>query len=169
MENRATCPKADEAGVREHRGLRVRATVRVARILTTFTVLASVFVIGCGGNGLPMVAVSGRVTFNGGECPAPGTVEFIPIEATEGLPSRPAVGAFGTDGRFEVTSFDPGDGLLPGKYKVSVTCQTGVPDINSKDPWGDITHIDPSYEPEELIVERGSSALTLELDVPRKK
>lgn len=125
--------------------------------------------IGCGGNGVPVVPVSGQVTFDGGECPAAGFVSFQPIEVPDGLPRRAGSAKFGTDGKFIVTSFKDGDGLVPGEYRASVTCESGLPDPTSPTPWEDITYIAENYEPEEIVVEEGSSAIMLSLDVPRKQ
>lgn len=124
--------------------------------------------LGCD-RGLPMVPVSGVVTFDGGPCPAPGTIIFKPVEVQDGLPSRSGRAAFDTDGRFEVTSFDDGDGLLPGTYLAEVSCDKGLPNANSKTPWEDISLIAKEYEPETIVLESGASELVLTLDVPGKK
>jgi hypothetical protein len=130
-------------------------------VLTSVAVFA-----GCSGNDLPLVPVSGKVTFSGGPCPAAGNVTYTPIEVQAGLPRRPAAGAFNLDGEFQVTSFRPGDGLLPGRYKVSVTCYSGLPNPTSPDPWGEVSYVKKGYQPDELVVEQGSDALQLEYDVP---
>jgi hypothetical protein len=124
---------------------------------------------GCGGSDLPLVPVSGKVTFSGGPCPAPGNVTFTPLEVSAGLPRRPAAGAFNTEGSFEVTSFRPGDGLLPGRYRVTVTCYSGLPNPTSPDPWGDVSYVQKGFEPPELIVEDGSDPIEMNLDVPLKQ
>src|SRR5690349_15978662 len=52
-----------------------------AKLLLVSLGLLIVLFSGCKrGNGLPMVRVSGKVTFAGGPCPAPGNVTFTPIE-----------------------------------------------------------------------------------------
>jgi hypothetical protein len=82
------------------------------------------------GSGLPQtVPVSGCITFDGQPPPAAGTVQFVPLEAAEGFPLRPASGAFGTDGEFEATTFEPGDGLMPGKYTLSIECWDQPPNM----------------------------------------
>ena len=40
---------------------------------------------------------------------------------------------FGPDGRFEVTTIHPGDGLMPGEYQVSVECWEVAPSMNPAD------------------------------------
>jgi len=75
---------------------------------------------GCG-SGLPQtVRVSGRVTFDGQAPPGPGTVFFLPQEAAEGFPIRPATGEYDKSGYFKAQTFEPGDGLMPGKYTMHV-------------------------------------------------
>lgn len=129
----------------------------------------AIAISGCGGESLPLVSVKGVVTFGGGDCPAPGNVTFQPLEVAAGLPHRPASAKFGTDGRFEATSFRPGDGLVPGSYKVSITCYTGLPDPSSKDPFGDINEVPSDYAPEVLVVEADSDPVVQNYDVPLKK
>src|SRR4051794_35506157 len=73
--------------------------------------------IGCGpddgiGRRYP---VSGTVTYKGQPVPL-GTVTFTP-ESTEG---RPAAGDIEADGSYTATTATTGDGMLPGKYKVSI-------------------------------------------------
>jgi hypothetical protein len=127
-------------------------------------------VSGCGrGNGLPMVPVSGQVTFAGGPCPAPGTVNFSPVAPEPGLPRRPASGTFQSDGRFVATSFSEGDGLVPGTYRISISCDSGLPNPWSKDPWGDVSYVPKGFQPPELVVAVDSDAVELAYDVPPKK
>ncbi len=126
--------------------------------------------VGCGrDNGLQIVPVSGKVTFAGGPCPAAGTVTFTPLEVAAGLPRRPASGTFHEDGTFFVTSFKKGDGLIPGRYKVTVSCDSGLPDPRSPDPWGDVSYVAKGYEPPELVVEAGSDPIEVNYDVTPKK
>lgn len=89
-------------------------------------------VAGCG-SGMPQtVPVSGRVTFDGQAPPGPGAVYFLPQEAAEGFPIRPATGDFDKDGYYKVKTFDPGDGLMPGKYTMHVECWKSPPNMEGK-------------------------------------
>jgi hypothetical protein len=132
-------------------------------------VIAMLGVLGCKRNELPLVPVRGQVKFAGAACPAQGNVTFAPVEVEAGLPRRPGSAAFQTDGQFAVTSFQKNDGLLPGRYKVSVTCYSGLPDPASSDPWGDVSYVPNDYQPQELIVRRDSDSIELTYDVPTKK
>ena len=72
---------------------------------------------GCDGGGvedLPEVAkVSGIVTYKGQ--PVEGAeVTFTPETG------NPALGITGADGRFEPTTYDAGDGAVPGKHKITI-------------------------------------------------
>ena len=72
---------------------------------------------GCGRQGPEMVPVEGTIIFGGGPWPKPGVLNFTVESPHTGLPNRPAMGLFDTDGRLTVTTFKRGDGLIPGKYQ----------------------------------------------------
>lgn len=79
--------------------------------------VAATICIGCGGNpGLEgLVDVSGSVTYQGN--PVEGaTVSFNPTSG-----ARAASGRTDANGRFDLTSLNPGDGAIPGNYKVSIS------------------------------------------------
>ncbi len=123
---------------------------------------------GCGRNLPQTVSVSGRVTFSGGPPPAPGTVNFQPLEAADGLPLRPGSGRFGTDGHFQVTSYDGVRGLVPGRYRASITCLAGEP-APVPGGWEAASYVPADYEPPELVVEPGTRRIAnLHYDVRPK-
>lgn len=72
------------------------------------------FVVGCGG-GPAVYPVSGTVKFPDGRPLAQGWVEFRPFHAE---PTHSARGQIASDGRFQLTTFTPNDGALPGKHRV---------------------------------------------------
>src|SRR5215213_2666404 len=78
--------------------------------------------LGCSGGNEGMIPVGGKITFDGSVPPAPGVVQFAPLELAEGRPKRTAIGQFSADGQYQASSFKPGDGLYPGKYFVTVIC-----------------------------------------------
>jgi hypothetical protein len=126
---------------------------------------------GCGSRSdLPLVPVSGTVTFAGGPCPSPGSIAFMPGSGSSGngLPNRPGSARFDTDGKFVVTSFHEGDGLLPGTYGVNISCHDskyvpGTPNAASLD------HMPPGFRPDDLVVKQGQAAIEVNYDVPAKK
>ena len=87
---------------------------------------------GCGSDVPQTVKVSGKVTFDGGRPLGPGVVYFLPLEAAKDFPTRPGNADFGADGSFTAYTFDPGDGLMPGKYGVYVECWETAPNMDGK-------------------------------------
>jgi len=131
-------------------------------LVTVIGVLASC----SGGNGMPLVPVSGVVTFSGGPPPKEGRVIFSQLSGTgvKGLPNRPGRASFGTDGKFVAMTFHPDDGLLPGTYSVRVECVDGVPGDNV--PWDAISFVPSTYQPPELVVEEDKPLVEVSYDVP---
>lgn len=96
----------------------------------TLLALASFLTAGCNSSVNPfgVVPVEGKVTYEDGS-PIPGVaVQFIP----QALPidaktvPRPGVAGIADDGTIEqVTTYDYGDGIVPGKHKVIVKSKTG--------------------------------------------
>jgi len=95
----------------------------------TWGLLASLVVfaaLGCGsGDDLPRrYSVSGTVTYQGKPVPK-GSVRFLPND-----PNGRAAGGDIVDGSYSLTTQDPGDGAIPGQYKVTISAT----DVNvSKD------------------------------------
>ena len=124
---------------------------------------------GCG-NSHGTVPVKGRVTFDGKSPPKPGRVNFGPV-VPAGNPTskqRPGSAAFDAEGNFTVMSYQPGDGLLPGNYLITVVCvERDPPPV----PGGleSVTYVAPDYKGQKLTVEPGSAPLELTIDVPLKK
>jgi len=137
--------------------------------LTGALLASALLIVGCGERRLSMVPVSGEVTFDGGPPPAAGRISFSPNETFGDLPRRPGMAQFGTDGKFQVTSFREGDGLVPGRYRVKVSCLSGLPDITKRDSTESVSYVAPGYEPDELIVEIGSNPIVVNYDVPQRK
>jgi hypothetical protein len=99
---------------------RCNSTKSSTIIRITAIALTACLAAGCGSNLPQTVRVTGRVTFDGKAPQSPGTIYFLPIEAGEGFPSRPATADYGIDGIYKTTTFEPGDGLMPGKYVMHV-------------------------------------------------
>jgi hypothetical protein len=62
------------------------------------------------------VPVTGKVLLPGGKPLTAGRVEFIPARE----PGLLAHGAIGADGTFTLQTRSPGDGAIPGDYKVKI-------------------------------------------------
>ncbi len=141
---------------------------QIIRTQTSLLMLLLLALPGCGRNLPQTVPVSGRVTFAGGPPPAPGIVNFQPLESADGLPLRPGSGRFGADGHFEVTSFDGHRGLVPGRYRVTITCLAGEP-APVPGGWEKASYVPADYEPPELLVEPGTRRIAdLMYDIPPK-
>jgi hypothetical protein len=133
----------------------------------TIVLAATGALVGCGsGSSMPLVPVEGVVTFGNGPPPKRGTVNFSLFAGTgvPGLPNRPASAEFDEDGLFSATTFEPGDGLLPGKYRVSIECMDGIPEFGV--PFDEISFVPSNYQPPELVVEEGKGTIKVTYDVP---
>ena len=68
------------------------------------------------GGDFPTAAVSGKV-LRRGEPLDHGTVMFVPDRG------RPATGAIGSDGSFQLSTYGSSDGAIVGHHRVQVICQ----------------------------------------------
>jgi hypothetical protein len=75
---------------------------------------AALMLVGCGGDA-DMLAVSGTVKYADGTSPQGETARIVFQPTAQG---RPATATLGGDGSFELMTQTPGDGALPGHYKV---------------------------------------------------
>ena len=138
----------------------------IAHCLLVLLVLA-----GCGRKGPEVVPVEGTITFGGGAWPKPGALYFTVDAPAAGMPGRPALAKFDTDGNVTVTTFHNGDGLIPGKYKMSVECWEVPPQMNA--PTKAISYVPKRYQAANssglsVTVEPGQRVVKLNLDVSKK-
>ncbi len=88
---------------------------------TVYTVLlfsGTCLLVGCGKSGVPTYPVSGQVVLkDGSTLPMGGRVVF---ELVDSDPLLQAKGYFESDGRFQLTTFENGDGAPAGEYQVMV-------------------------------------------------
>lgn len=112
-----------------------------------------------------MVPVSGQVTYGGGEWPMSGTIGFGPTPSEDGSLTRPGSATFGKDGKFVVGSYQPGDGLLPGVYHVTVSC---VDPLDFTKPPSELDIVPKDFHVDDLVVEAGMDPIVLNFDVPKK-
>jgi hypothetical protein len=105
--------------------------------------LALLVAAGCQ-RGPHTVPVSGRVTLDGVPVGAqpdmmfPARITFLPVNNNEDSPLRPASSGFDGDGRYELRSFKPGDGIMPGEYDVviqSILSGPTVTDPRAPEVW----------------------------------
>jgi hypothetical protein len=110
-------------------------------IVVTFAAVTILAASGCPSKGPKVVKVAGTVKYKDGTfipLPEPGAkarspiINFTPVgEAAAGQPKKGAGGAIDANGHFEVTTFKPGDGLIPGKYQAAIVAQKTYGDSKS--------------------------------------
>ena len=76
--------------------------------------LCGLVLTGCGSDRPETAPVSGKVTL-GGQPLTKGKIVFFPEKG------RSSMASIGADGSYELTTFEEGDGALPGKHKVTIT------------------------------------------------
>ncbi len=74
-------------------------------------------IMGCGQRNPETFSVQGRVEFEDGSVAEIGSVEFRSMTGTERMTAR---GKIEKDGSFTLSTFQPGDGALPGDHQVIV-------------------------------------------------
>jgi len=135
------------------------------KVAMSCLVLATVFAMGCSKTDRPKtIRVSGKVTFAGEPPENPGALFFAPLEVEAGYPRRGGRALFDTDGEFAATSFDDGDGLVPGTYKVRVESWKRPPTMN--DPG--VSYIPKGFEAEDIIVSSDEKSISYDLDIVGK-
>ena len=133
--------------------IRTRAYTPSRCFFPAATCLAALVVLsGCGPDRPQTIPVSGKLTFRGGPPPAPGALYFTSDDPAEGFSRRPASADFNAEGRFTVKSWEAGDGLVPGRYQVTVECWEVPPNMDGQPV--------KSYVPEKY-----QSSLTTDLEV----
>ena len=85
---------------------------------------AAMFILGCGGPGVGMQKVTGKVTVAGSPM-QDITVTFLPTSG------RPASGITDSSGNFTLATFSKGDGAVEGKHKVSFAYRPAKPSDSS--------------------------------------
>ncbi|MEX0642093.1 MAG: hypothetical protein WD468_05300 [Pirellulales bacterium] len=97
--------------------------------------------IGC--NRMPeTVSVTGQVTYRGQPLTM-GDVQMVPRKIADGKLRRPATSLIDKSGRFEMSTFKQGDGMVPGEYGVAIVAIRRYPNM-----------MDPNDKPEYAVPER---------------
>jgi hypothetical protein len=148
--------------------------LRVPRFQTSMTLLllgGLWLSTGCGSGRPATCRVSGKATFGGGAWPKAGTIYFTPTEVGEGGIKRPGTGAFDINGNYLASSWDKGDGLLPGKYNVSVECWLAPPSMDGPPARSCVPQRfgNASTSGITLTVAPGERSKTFDFDVPRDR
>jgi len=119
-------------------------SIKDFRIPFDFLCLAALALIFCGcGNDKGLIELNGKITLDNKEMPFAGEIKFLPKEVEAGKPMRPARAKFDTNGAFQATSFEPGDGIYPGTYAVTVECWEVSASMGGPTP---INAIDSKYQ-----------------------
>jgi hypothetical protein len=135
-----------------------------------FLAMALLLFAGCGRNGPEVVPVAGKITYAGGPWPRGGMLFFTSAEPAAGMPIRPAWARFDTSGQFRATSFSSGDGLVPGRYAVSVEAWDTAPVMGSKRLPRSLVpqkYQSPKTSGLEVVVASGQGKVTVAWDVPK--
>jgi hypothetical protein len=119
--------------------------------------LAAGLLAGCGGDGRPeLVPVAGVVLIDGQPLKH-GVVQVVPAGA------RAAHGKIDANGRFELTTFEPNDGCVPGRHTVAVVANESI-DGSSQRWHAPKRYMDPATSGLEVTVNaEGSNDLPIEL------
>ena len=92
------------------------------RLATCGLALIGMSIVGCSDeHWAPVVKdaafpVKGKVLLPGGQALTAGRIEFVPVKE----PGRLAYSAISADGTFRLQTRQPGDGAIPGNYKVRI-------------------------------------------------
>ncbi len=108
----------------------------------------------CGKPTYETVPVTGTVKYADGAIPQGevAIVQFVPANLSDGK-TKAASGDIKSDGTFELTTVNPGDGAFPGDYKVTLTI--GV--YGEKDSVIDAKYTDPGTTPLSATVKNGKN------------
>jgi hypothetical protein len=115
-----------------------------AAVSLSLTVVCAFF-SGCSGDpNMPVLGkVHGKVTYKGQPVTS-GRILFTPIEGKGAASGQNATGEIASDGSYEMTTFNTGDGAILGQHIVTVTVpQKGFEDIGKPDESGRIKYVLP--------------------------
>src|SRR6516165_7707037 len=89
---------------------------------------SAALLFGCGGDsGRPKLGrVAGKVTYNGKPV-TKGVVSFIPASGPGAATGQSATGEIGSDGYYQLTTFESGDGAVLGEHRVIVQSREDDP------------------------------------------
>jgi hypothetical protein len=110
---------------------------------------ALVWLSGCGSsNNLDVYPVKGKITFEGQPMKGGGAISFVP---TGGQAGAQGGGEIKEDGTYELTTYEPGDGSIPGDFRVVITQVTVKEPETSPDGSAPIPVDGPNVAPADQI------------------
>ncbi len=135
---------------------------------------ALLFAVGCGGKPSP-VSFNGEIKVDGAPLPN-AIINFYPAEGGSINPKGIATGQSDSAGKFSMKTAGEGDGVLPGKYKVTVVAETSpppkpgaLPHESMSVPKKSLVNTDyNSFEKTPLIITVPAASTTLEVKGPGK-
>lgn len=142
-------------------------TLMLTRFHLALALAAITCCAGCGTSGPATVPVVGKVTIGGAPPPVAGSITFAPLEYTSGSPVHPGQANFDTNGEFRATSINSRDGLVPGRYGVTIYCQK--PRSNDLEDPRRYSYIPSGYRPPDIVVDTTQEEVRLDIDVPAAK
>lgn len=115
--------------------------------LLVLSALALLISIGCGQSGPGLLPVSGRVTVDG-EPVESGTVTFYPGSG------RPATSELSSGGRYQLTTYNSGDGAVSGHYVVTIYAQDVQGSAPKLQNWSDeLSYYDTPRDSSEALLQ----------------
>jgi hypothetical protein len=126
--------------------------------------LSLVFIgtIGCGSGNPRTVPIAGKITFAGKAPPAATKLTFVCLQPESGSVQYSGSADVNPDGSFSVTTFKPGDGLVPGKYQVNIECWQQPPSMAAPG----VSHVANNFSPPPIVVSSKSSKEEVKIEVP---
>lgn len=133
------------------------------RRVILLVLLIAAGMVGCSGDSLGTVPVTGKVAFAGRERPKVCRLFFEPDQA--GGAVRTSVTDVAADGSYQVKAYQQSNGLIPGKYRVRVSYFDLKPGGNSaiESDW-----VQQKHDAGDLVVDAGSSGVEHNIEVPKK-
>lgn len=133
--------------------------------MRSFRPLAVVLLVGLAGCGGGKHPVRGTVSLDDG---TPLTRGLVVFERVDGGPPITARGEVGADGRYELSTDKPGDGVPPGKYKVLINPLdlSDVPDEQKQLPF-DVKYMKFETSELEFEVPAGGTDFPIKLTRPK--
>jgi hypothetical protein len=127
---------------------------------------SAALLLGCGGDPRKpkLGRVSGKVTYNGKPV-TKGVVSFVPVSGPGTATGQSATGEIGSDGSYQLTTFESGDGAVLGEHRVIVQSREDDPVLKGggmpiPDKQGRLNIKPPTYLVPQKYATTGNSPLS---------